>query len=127
MKIGGVNKIGKRLALTSLIDVIFLLLLFFMLTSTFSQFGDIEFSSGGSGIVTEPNSPPLYVKLSEERLSLNGELYSNEELISELIGRRVETDTNVILSVSEGVTAQRLINIISSIRTLDGFALQIVR
>ncbi|WP_367714863.1 biopolymer transporter ExbD [Nitratireductor sp. GISD-1A_MAKvit] len=38
----------KPLSLTSLIDVIFLLLLFFMLSSTFTRFASVEIS-GGAG------------------------------------------------------------------------------
>ena len=37
-----------RLSMTSLIDVIFLLLLFFMLTSTFSKFSEVELAAEGT-------------------------------------------------------------------------------
>ena len=39
----------RRLSMTSLIDVIFLLLLFFMLTSTFTRFSEVELTAAGSG------------------------------------------------------------------------------
>ena len=35
--------------MTPLIDVIFLLLLFFMLSSTFTRFSDVEMEIGGGG------------------------------------------------------------------------------
>ena len=44
------------MALTPLIDVIFLLLLFFMLSSTFSRFGEIKLDLGGA---RDQNSVPL--------------------------------------------------------------------
>lgn len=42
----------RGISLTALIDVVFILLMFFMLTSSFSRFGFLEFNSataGGSG------------------------------------------------------------------------------
>ena len=45
--------------MTSLIDVIFLLLLFFMLSSTFSKFSEIELTAGGSGPGRAAETPPL--------------------------------------------------------------------
>ena len=41
----------RKLSMTSLIDVIFLLLLFFMLTSTFTRFAELDLAaaSGGGG------------------------------------------------------------------------------
>ena len=39
----------RRLGLTPLIDVIFLLLLFFMLSSTFSRFSQVPVEGGAAG------------------------------------------------------------------------------
>ena len=49
-----VRRKSRRISLTALIDVVFILLMFFMLTSSFSRFGYFEFqtqgaSGGGSG------------------------------------------------------------------------------
>ena len=49
-----VRRKSRRISLTALIDVVFILLMFFMLTSSFSRFGYFEFqtqgaSGGGTG------------------------------------------------------------------------------
>ena len=44
--------------MTSLIDVIFLLLLFFMLTSTFSKFAEIELAAATSGAGAATGAKP---------------------------------------------------------------------
>lgn len=47
-----VRRSGRQISLTALIDVVFILLMFFMLTSSFNKFGFFEFntpaSSGGA-------------------------------------------------------------------------------
>lgn len=48
-----IRRSGRSISLTALIDVVFILLMFFMLTSTFDKFGFLELqtsSSGGSGV-----------------------------------------------------------------------------
>ena len=58
--------------MTSLIDVIFLLLLFFMLTSTFSKYGEVELMAAGQA--TEGEAPQrLFVQLGAGSVSLNGQ------------------------------------------------------
>ncbi|MBC7283967.1 biopolymer transporter ExbD [Hoeflea sp.] len=61
----------SRLSLTPLIDVIFLLLLFFMLSSTFSRYSEISFSGGGSTTSPLPQ-PDVILFVAEGELKLNG-------------------------------------------------------
>ncbi|MEP2980244.1 MAG: biopolymer transporter ExbD [Lentilitoribacter sp.] len=117
---------AKRLALTSLIDVIFLLLLFFMLTSTFSKFSDIPFSPAGSGAGSNLQQSPVFLKLNEDKISLNGQTYTMDNLLVALQGLKSEVTTKLILSVSQDVTAQRLVNVLTIIRPIEGFSLQII-
>ena len=44
MRLESPGYVRRQISVTSLIDVIFLLLLFFMLSSTFSKFADVELS-----------------------------------------------------------------------------------
>jgi len=59
--------------MTSLIDVIFLLLLFFMLSSTFSKFAEVELSAASGGAALTSDIKPLFVQLDPDALRLNGE------------------------------------------------------
>ena len=72
---GGVFR--RRLGLTPLIDIIFLLLLFFMLSSTFQRPGELAVSGGDAGASAASELPDLIVKLEAEgALAINGERFA---------------------------------------------------
>lgn len=97
--------------MTPLIDVVFLLLLFFMLTSTFSTFGEIELNQAANGrSVQDPPSNRVFVQLGEERLTLNGATVTLENL-----AETVETGL-VLVSLDEDVTAQRVVDLLVRLR-----------
>ncbi|WP_458792717.1 ExbD/TolR family protein [Yoonia sp. MH D7] len=102
----------KGISMTSLIDVIFLLLLFFMLSSTFSQFSEIQLfaaNAGTSGSAT-PNAP-LFVRLSEDAVQLNGQEFDLTTLNDGITAlRNSETQTVVIAPQKDTATAQRLVD-----------------
>ncbi len=61
----------RAVGLTSLIDVIFLLLLFFMLASSFTRYQLLDVSSGGQGGGAE--FKPAYLRIhTSDRIDLNG-------------------------------------------------------
>lgn len=108
------------MSLTSLIDVIFLLLLFFMLTSTFSRFSEIELTSGSAGAGTA-DTPPLFLQLRPEGLTLNGEATSLAALPEALASDRDETRP-LLISLAPEVTAQRLTDLLAGLGGVDGIA-----
>ena len=101
------------LSLTSLIDVIFLLLLFFMLTSTFTRLGELELTAGSPG--GSASAPPLFVQLAPESLAVNTEPVPLDALRARLEGR----EGLVLVSLAEGVTAQRLVDVLAVLRGAD--------
>jgi biopolymer transport protein ExbD len=61
----------KPVGLTSLIDVIFLLLLFFMLASSFTRYQSLDISSGAEG--GGAAARPAYLRIhTSDHLDLNG-------------------------------------------------------
>ena len=103
------------LSLTSLIDVIFLLLMFFMLTSTFTRLGEIEFAAAPRGGVEVPQTPPVFVQLSTETLRLNGAEVPLEGLraaLESLAG----PEGLVLVALADGVQAQRLVDVLALLR-----------
>ncbi|MGJ8544183.1 MAG: biopolymer transporter ExbD [Sulfitobacter sp.] len=115
------------MSLTSLIDVIFLLLLFFMLTSTFSRFAEVELASGtaGTGSVVEPNL--VFLRLSAEDISLNGQSLTLADLPEALAQNRPqtapdtpETPRKSLVSMAPDVTAQRLTDLLGVLRGVPG-------
>lgn len=97
--------------MTPLIDVVFLLLLFFMLTSTFSTFGEIELTqsvSGGEG--QNEATDRAFVQLGQDRLTLNGAPVSLDDLEG-----AVKTGL-VLVSLDDDVTAQRVVDLLVRMR-----------
>lgn len=113
--------VRRTLTLTPLIDVIFLLLLFFMLTSTFSSFGEIELSQATAGnAAPETPSVRVFVQLGAERLVLNGAPVTLEELTAQ-----VETG-QVLVSLDSDTSAQRLVDLLVRLRGRDGLSVTVL-
>lgn len=108
--------------MTPLIDVIFLLLLFFMLSSTFSRFGEIELSSATAGVAeNSAASERVFVQLGADRLTLNGEPLTLDELAA-----RIETG-QVLVSLDSDTTAQRLVDLLVRLRGQDDLSVTVLR
>ena len=106
--------VRRPLALTPLIDVIFLLLLFFMLTSTFSTFGEIELSNARKGSGTVDSAQQRYfVQLGPDQLTLNGQPTTMDDLLAALDPGQVR------VSLNDATTAQRLVDLLQGLRSRD--------
>ena len=118
--------IRRPVTLTPLIDVIFLLLLFFMLSSTFTRFGEVPLTNAGGEVPTE-GAPPLFLQLRAEDLSLNGSALTLDALAPALGERAAEGSTTVLLvTVAEDVTSQRLVDLLTHLRGLPDLAVSIL-
>jgi len=107
--------------MTPLIDVIFLLLLFFMLSSTFSRFGEIEISSAATGGATSsPEAERVFLQLGQERLVLNGAAITLADLTAQ-----IETG-QVLVSLDNDVTAQRLVDLLAQLRGREGLTVTVL-
>lgn len=114
--------------MTSLIDVIFLLLLFFMLSSTFSRFADVELGTTGGSGPAAADVVPAFIKLSDGRISLNGAPLPVEDLARELARQQSVNQINaLIVSVDDTANSQQLVDILLIARKLPGLGLQIVQ
>ena len=109
--------------MTSLIDVIFLLLLFFMLTSTFSKYAEVELLGAGAGAAVTSDQPPLFLRLGPDTLSLNSKAQTLDDLM-----RVIDTDRNasVLISLEEAVTSQRLVDLLAILGRIDGLQAQVL-
>ncbi len=108
--------VRRAVSMTPLIDVIFLLLLFFMLSSTFSTFGEIELSQATTGAAAPgtPTEQRTFVQLGATRLVLNGAPVTLDELAA-----RVEAG-QVLVSLDADASAQRMVDLLVRLRGRDG-------
>ena len=109
--------------MTSLIDVIFLLLLFFMLSSTFSKFSELEISTAASGNGASSHEPPFFLRLSSEKTNLNGREIPFDTLSSALKeeGDR-DAPRTLLVSLADDVNAQRLTDLLVILRAVPSVA-----
>lgn len=109
----------RRLSMTSLIDIIFLLLLFFMLSSTFSRFAEVDLVSAGAG-GSAADRKPVFITLAMDRITLNGASASIADLPAALteISRDDAGPLPVYLAPKADVTSQRLTDLLAVLRGL---------
>lgn len=115
----------RKLSLTSLIDVIFLLLLFFMLSSTFSHFSEVDLATAGAGQPGAAEARPVFVQLREDSLRVNArevDLAGLPEAITPLI----EGEARALVSTGADVTAQRLTDLLLALRGIPGLSVQVL-
>ena len=123
----------RKLSLTSLIDVIFLLLLFFMLSSTFSNYGEIPFVAATSGDMAPAprpaplSEPPLFLRLDGEALTLNGVPVALADLSAQVSAQSGETATpQVIVAVAGDATSQGLVDVLARLAQVSGAQVTVV-
>lgn len=116
-----------NLNLTSLIDVLFLLLIFFMLTSTFRQAGEMELELPESSTSTPAASgqqvrPTEVVLRADGSVLLDGEVIDQEQLVQRLRERVAgREDARVMLNAEADARHADVVQLIDLVREV-GFA-----
>nr|WP_104070560.1 biopolymer transporter ExbD [Albidovulum inexpectatum] len=117
----------RRLSMTSLIDVVFLLLMFFMLTSTFSRFAELELGTAGAASANASQSARAFLSLGPDTLRLGPDEISPDDLAPRLVAMRPdEGRLDVIVAPAGGVTAQRLADLLVLLRRVEGITVTVL-
>ncbi|XHB99078.1 biopolymer transporter ExbD [Nitratireductor sp. ac15] len=118
----------RPLSLTSLIDVIFLLLLFFMLTSTFTRFARVEISGGPASASTGGKSPDVLIRVDDPAgWRVNGRTLAEEAAIVELARLKEAGAETAVLLVRGELTSQQLVEAVENIRRNTELNLSVAR
>jgi len=105
----------RAVGLTSLIDVIFLLLLFFMLASSFTRYQALDVSSGGQGGGSA--TAPAFLRVhGPERLDLNGVAIAKSELADRFAALSEREGTVVAIWSGPGASVQDVVDVMTSAR-----------
>lgn len=117
----------RHLSMTSLIDVIFLLLLFFMLASTFTRFSELEISnvSASAQVAVPQQSDAMNLIVSPTQLTMDGTTLTDSQLIP-AVEWRLKNSDRLNLSVAGQTTTQRLTDILVMLEPLDGLQVNLV-
>lgn len=112
----------RAMNLTPLIDVVFLLLVFFMLASTFLKFGTIRLDTAtGGGAVADVSKLALIHVGANGRYHVAGTQVENTGLDNALKQLRVSGKTDAVLVVRRDAKADDLIKGLARVRR-HGFA-----
>ncbi|MEP3747396.1 MAG: biopolymer transporter ExbD [Nitratireductor sp.] len=127
MRIEIARRPRRPVSVTPLIDVIFLLLLFFMLTSTFAKFSEVEITGGRAGEAVAGKPPDIIVRLSETDWRVNGRPLTEADALVE-IGRLEQAGAETaVLLVRGAITSQAMVGAIEAIRRGTGLSLSVAR
>ena len=110
----GPRPLRRRLvSLTPLIDVVFLLLVFFMLASRFSIENELSLAAAGSGGGYQ--GPPRLIGVEAASVTLNGVSVELETLAARARALPPGPAAPIVLRVSDDVDAQRLVDVIDAL------------
>lgn len=116
----GPRRHPRRMSLTPMIDVVFLLLIFFMLASRFGMDAVLPVTGGTGGAQTEWQGPPRLLDITPETLRLNGAEITPEALpaaLAELMPVETMPDGGaVILRPRDEADLQRLVAVMDLLR-----------
>lgn len=115
------------MTITSLIDVIFLLLLFFMLATTFARYQRMEIAATatpGAGAATIP--PPLVRIAPGPQIDIDGRPVERAGLDNAFAGLKAEGRETVLLLPRRAATVDDLVAILAMVRKA-GLAATLVR
>ncbi|WP_440996303.1 ExbD/TolR family protein [Arhodomonas sp. SL1] len=100
-------------SLTPLIDVVFILLVFFMLASSFLDWRAIDLSAPRQAGAAGSLEGALLVEVRPEGLRLGGAPVSGEALVARVEARLAEApDTRVLVRPARGVTLQEAVDVL---------------
>ena len=103
----------RRPSLTPMIDVVFLLLVFFMLAARFGLTGAVPLSTSGGAAY---EGPPRLVTVTSEGLALNGLPVDADGLPAALRPIMSAPNDAIVLRADAGVDLQRLVDVMSALR-----------
>lgn len=101
------------ISLTPLIDVVFILLVFFMLASSFSDWRSLSLNNSASGQPAPAEQTQFVVQISENKLRLNGEVTSQAALIEKARSRQ-PTDRPVRLQPLADTPVQLVVKVLDA-------------
>lgn len=124
MKLPAEPHVGTRIGLTPLIDVVFLLLVFFMLASTFLKFNDLPLTAGGAGAASLEETVIVRVR-ADGALDVNGDPVSAAELPARLNAWAERGIKRAVVRVVSGARTEDLVRALEHARRsrLDSLAL----
>lgn len=114
-----VPQMRRKPSLTPMIDVVFLLLVFFMLSSRFGADMHLPLRGGG-GEAVPYFGPPRLVRVTDQAVLLNGVPIPPDDLADRLRDLMVKPDDAILIGAAPGTRLQAVVAVMA---TLSGAGL----
>ncbi|WP_158555123.1 ExbD/TolR family protein [Fulvimarina endophytica] len=115
MRISRNPKKRAALSVTSLIDVIFLLLLFFMLTSTFVRHQQVDIAAPNAEGASGGSSPDVLLRAgADDQVTINGETVGLADIADRLAALRQAGGETLLVTATEDAVSQTLVNAVEA-------------
>lgn len=109
-----------RISLTPVIDVVFILLIFFMLASNFNKVGEINMDMTKESTTSSKEDIKIIKLLvrQDQTVLSEGKVFDDSELLGMLNMAIKDADKySIVLTSKDDVTYQRFLNLISYLKT----------
>lgn len=117
MQLKAPEKKSLNLSLTPLIDVVFLLLIFFMLASTFSRFSSLPLAVNSGQSQTNNSKKFVLVRVKKDGvIEVNGQTVPVEGLVKVIDDLAVEEGMKLFIKPLEEATVQDLVVVMQKAR-----------
>ena len=117
----------RRISLTPLIDIVFILLLFFILESNFLQFGELVFSAPQQEQPGSSRVRAIEVQVFEDgRIWFDGRTHDAATLGAYLTAKDYDSETPVIVRAHFDLPVQLLVRVVDVLQINELYNQQIV-
>ena len=111
----------RRPSLTPIIDVVFLLLVFFMLASTFTVDRQVNLLSETIYGMSQYDEHPRLIEIKNDKLLINGVEADDSAAIKRLEEITLDLSQIIIVQVLGGTSTQRMLDVIELLKS-SGFS-----
>ncbi len=112
----GERRRPRRLSLTPMIDVVFLLLIFFMLAARFGIDTVLPLTLAGSTPDQRYDGPPRVIDVLPDSVRLNGEATPDASLAAEISALVASPEDVIVLRAQDGAVLQRVVDTMRVLR-----------
>lgn len=106
----------RAISLTPLIDVVFILLLFFMLSSTFIQWRQIDVSAATESVNEQNEIRRVLLVDDNGNFEVNGQKFSSQDESAVQQWVAENTDAVFVIEVKQGLKTQSMINLLDALK-----------
>ena len=129
MQFGQQRPTGRLISLTPLIDVVFILLVFFMLAASYLDWRSVDLTvSSGAGAATSAQRAILISLKSDGSIAVGSKPVAKQALRSVMTARLAESrEQRVVVRCDSGVPLQRAVDTLDLLRTIGATNVSLAR